>query len=178
MSPTKDHADDPSGIAELLQAVGSMVQALRMMKTAGENDHGARVIISMLYRCGPMRPSDLAGTCMLDVSTVSRHARQMEIEGLLAKIADPEDRRAHRLALTSEGIDRVEAMWNERLSVLEQKLAGWSEPDVSNLVRLSRRFCADIGVTEHFTVPSSSDVRATHLAALNTLHVQEEGRQQ
>jgi DNA-binding MarR family transcriptional regulator len=177
--PTADRADDPSGIAELVQAVGGMVHALRAMKTGGDGDHGARAIITMLYRSGPMRPSDLAGSCVLDVSTVSRHARQMECEGLLAKIADPEDRRAHRLALTAAGIDKVEAIWSERMSLLEQKLAGWTEPDVDNLVRLSRRFCADVGVSEHLTVPNSSEVRATHLAALNSLHAQDkEGSQQ
>jgi DNA-binding MarR family transcriptional regulator len=168
-----DRTDDPSGIGELVQAVGRMVQALRTMKSTGENDHGAHVIISVLYRSGPMRPSDLAGTCILDVSTVSRHARQMESEGLLAKIADPEDRRAHRLALTEAGIDKVEAIWAERMTVLEQKLAGWSKTDVADMVRLSRRFCADVGLTEPVSVPGPEEVRAIHLAALNTLHTQE-----
>ena len=179
MFPDSDRTDDRTGVAEALQAVGGLVQALRAVKSANEPDHGARVIISMLYRCGPMRPSDLAGPCMLDVSTVSRHARQMEAEGLVAKIADPEDRRAHRLALTGPGIEKVELLWNERLSVLEQRLADWSQTDLAELARLSRRFCTDIGVSTHFTVPDPDEVRATHLAALNTLHTREkEGSQQ
>lgn len=173
MPESGDRTDDPSGIDDLVQAVGRMVQALRSMKSTGENDQGAHAIISVLYRCGPIRPSDLAGTCVLDISTVSRHARQMESEGLVAKIADPEDRRAHRLALTEAGIDKVEAMWADRMAVLERKLAGWTASDIDSLVRLGRRFCADIGLTDPFTIPSPSEVRATHLAALNALHTQE-----
>jgi DNA-binding MarR family transcriptional regulator len=167
--PSHDSTDDPTDITELVRAVGGMAQALRSMKApGGESDHGARAILSALYRCGPARPSDLAGTCTLDISTVSRHARQLESEGLVAKIADTEDRRAHRLALTEPGLDAVEAMWHERMSVLERKLSSWTAPDVSELVRLSRRFCADVGVSELITVPSPSQVREVHLAALNT----------
>jgi DNA-binding MarR family transcriptional regulator len=173
MHPSQDRAGDPSDIRALLEAVGGMVQALRTMKTAGESDNGARAILSALYRCGPVRPSDLAGACTLDVSTVSRHARQLEIDGLVAKIADPEDRRAHRLALTEPGIEKIEAMWSERMSVLEQHLADWSESDIADLSRLSRRFCADLGVAEPFAHPTSGEVRETHLAALNTLHTQD-----
>jgi len=177
--PLKDQTDGRTGTAELMQAIGGLVQALRNMKPGNEIDNGARAIISVLYRCGPMRPSDLAGACILDVSTVSRHARQMEAEGLLAKIADPEDRRAHRVALTDAGITRVETIWNDRMSVLEQKLAGWSEAELGLLAQLSRRFCADVGFSGELTVPDPDEVRATHLAALNTLHAQDkEGSQQ
>src|ERR1700722_4416471 len=85
-----ESTDGPSDITDLLQAVGGMAKALRSMNSASESDHGARAILSALYRCGPVRPSDLAGTCMLDISTISRHARQLESEQLVAKIADPE----------------------------------------------------------------------------------------
>jgi DNA-binding MarR family transcriptional regulator len=176
--PSHGHADDPSELHTLLQAIGGLVQALRTMKTPGESDNGARSILSTLYRCGPVRPSDLAGSCMLDVSTVSRHARQLELDGLVAKIADPEDRRAHRLALTESGIEKIEFMWSERMSVLEERLAAWSEEDMHDLARLSSRFCADLGVTEQHGFPTSVEVRETHLAALNTLHAPErEGSQ-
>ena len=178
MLTSTDRTDGPSDISELLQAVGGLVQALRSMKSPGESDHGARAILSVLYRCGPVRPSDLAGACTLDISTVSRHARQLESEQLVAKIADPEDRRAHRLALTETGIEKIEAIWDERMSLLEQKLSGWTGPDVADLVRLSRRFCADLGLPEQLTVPSPGEVREVHLAALNTLHAQDrEGSQ-
>lgn len=178
MHTSHDAAGDPPELHTLLQAIGGLVQALRTMKTAGESDNGARSILSTLYRCGPVRPSDLAGSCMLDVSTVSRHARQLEIDGLVAKIADPEDRRAHRLALTEAGIEKIEFMWGERMSVLEERLAAWTEADMQELTRLSRRFCADLGVTEQPNFPTSSEVRDIHLAALNTLHGQErEGSQ-
>jgi DNA-binding MarR family transcriptional regulator len=178
-----ESTDGPSDITDLLQAVGGMAKALRSMNSASESDHGARAILSALYRCGPVRPSDLAGTCMLDISTISRHARQLESEQLVAKIADPEDRRAHRLALTETGIGKVEGMWHERMSVLEQKLAGWTAPEISELVRLSRRFCADLGVSESVHIPSPDEARDTHLAALNSLNAQEhalerEGSQQ
>ena len=178
MHPSQDHSGDPSDIRTLMQAVGGLVQALRTMKTSGESDNGARAILSALYRCGPVRPSDLAGACMLDVSTVSRHARQLETDGLVAKIADPEDRRAHRLALTEPGIDTLEAMWTERMSVLEQHLSDWTESDIADLTRLSRRFCADLGIAEPFAHPTSDEVRDIHLAALNTVHTQDrEGSQ-
>lgn len=172
------HDSDHADISTLLQAVGGLVQALRTVKSPGESDNGARAILSTLYRCGPIRPSDLAGTCMLDISTVSRHARQLESEGLVAKIADSEDRRAHRLALTESGIDKIEYMWNERMSVLEERLSAWSDPDIAELTRLSRQFSADLGVAEQMVIPSSGEVRETHLAALNTLHIHEKGGSQ
>jgi DNA-binding MarR family transcriptional regulator len=173
MNPTdnpdlpNDESVDHDCVVRLMLAVGSTLQAVKRMHTpAADSDHGATVILSMLYRCGPMRPSDLAQLTTLDLSTVSRHARSMETAGHLARVADADDRRAHRLALTDTGIELVEEHWEQRMTYLTSRLTGWTRQEAWTLADLATRFALDISGTPVMSMPDGETARAVHRAAL------------
>jgi DNA-binding MarR family transcriptional regulator len=150
-----------------MSAVGTVLHALKKMHTEqDELDHGASVVLSVLYRLGPKRPSDIAQAAGLDLSTVSRHARFQEEAGRVVKVADPFDRRAHRLALTADGVEHIHQMWNRRLDLLTELIGHWSAEDVRTLTSLAERLAGDLGQKSVLEYPDPELVRATHEAAI------------
>ena len=149
-------------------AVGGALHGVKKLHTAQfeEIDQGASIVLGVLYRHGPKRPSDIAQLTGLDLSTVSRHARFQEDAGRLVKVADPTDRRAHRLALTEPGIARVDELWRARIDRLSELIGHWSPEDARTLAVLSERLAGDLGQQVPIQMPDPDKVRATHQAAL------------
>jgi DNA-binding MarR family transcriptional regulator len=148
-------------------AVGAALQALKKLHSEqDEVEHGAAIVLSVLYRNGPMRPSDIAHLAGLDLSTVSRHARFQEDAGRVRKVADPADRRAHRLALTGAGVAHMDLMWNKRIDRLGELIKHWSIEDARTLTALTERLAGDLGQKVPLELPDPELVRATHEAAI------------
>jgi len=59
--------------------------------------------LSAIVEGGSLSVNELAAELLLDKSTVSRLANQLEAKGLVSKAADPVDRRGVRLEATLEG---------------------------------------------------------------------------
>jgi DNA-binding MarR family transcriptional regulator len=154
-------------VVAFLCAVGAALHAMKKMHTEQEEiDHGAAIVLSALYRGGPKRPSDIAQLAGLDLSTVSRHARFQEDAGRVVKVADPVDRRAHRLALTAAGIDHMDHLWNKRIDRVTELIGHWSVEDARTLTTLAERLAADLGQKVPIELPDPGLVRATHEAAI------------
>ena len=153
-------------LVAVICAVGAAVHGVKRLYTEPEEmDHGAAIVLGVLFRSGPVRPSAIAQSTGLDLSTVSRHARVQEDAGLVVRVADPADRRAHRLALTESGIDRVLKLWERRIERLSEIIGHWSPEDARTLAVLAERLAGDLGQQ----VPLQPDpdlVRATHQAAI------------
>jgi DNA-binding MarR family transcriptional regulator len=150
-----------------MSAVGTVLHALKKMHSdQDEIDHGASVVLSVLYRIGPQRPSEIAQATGLDLSTVSRHARFQEEAGRAVKVADPADRRAHRLALTPDGIEHIHQMWNRRLDQLVEVVGHWDAEDIRTLTSLTERLAGDLGQKVPHEFPDPELVRTTHAAAI------------
>jgi DNA-binding MarR family transcriptional regulator len=155
-------------LVAVIGAIGAALHGVKKLHTAEyeELDQGASIVLGVLYRHGPKRPSDIAQIAGLDLSTVSRHARFQEDAGRVAKVADPTDRRAHRLALTESGLSRVDEMWQRRISRLGQIIGHWSPEDAKTLTVLAERFASDLGQKTPIEMPDPDLARATHQAAL------------
>ena len=154
-------------LVTLICTIGGAMHALKRFYTEPEEiDHGASMVLGVLYRRGPSRPSEIAQQTGLDLSTVSRHARFQEDAGRLAKVADPSDRRAHRLALTEAGVDHVAQLWRHRIDRLRAAVGHWSADDANTLSTLADRLSADLGLRTPIQMPDPDAVRATHRAAL------------
>jgi DNA-binding MarR family transcriptional regulator len=91
----------------------------------------------------PKRTTELAACLHADTSTISRQVTNLVEAGLVERTTDPEDRRATILVATAAGQAVFAAMKNDRDRLLGQVLAGWSEPDVTALVKLLSRFNDD-----------------------------------
>lgn len=137
--PTLDEA------RSLTDAVRDLIMRARRKHRATEqnSDHGRVSVLFCLAKAGPVRASDLSKDIMLDLSTVSRHLRVLETEGLVAKTADPDDKRAFRLELTEAGTQFVHDFWQARIHDVLGALDGWTAEEVNTLTTLLRRFVRD-----------------------------------
>jgi DNA-binding MarR family transcriptional regulator len=77
---------------------------------------------------------------------MSRQLKVLEGLGLIERRPDPDDRRAHRFDLTTEGRCRMDAVSAARQQRFHQLLAAWPEEDVRVLATMLSRFN---GLTEN-----------------------------
>ena len=116
----------------------------RHRQMAQHNDQGRLTVLFTLEKTGPMRPSTLAKEIHLDLSTVSRHLRQLEDEGMIAKTTDVDDKRAFQVELTALGSKTVRQYMKERVEQVQAALGRWTAQDVTLLTDLLHRFVGDI----------------------------------
>jgi DNA-binding MarR family transcriptional regulator len=106
-----------------------------------------RAAYPLLRRIGEaetVRTSDVAAALSVDVSTVSRQVKQLELEGLVARNPDPSDGRASVLALTAAGREALERLRRARREVLGEVVARWPDDDRSALADLICRLADDM----------------------------------
>jgi DNA-binding MarR family transcriptional regulator len=94
-----------------------------------------------------MRATDLAEQTGHDVSTISRHLRSLEDDGLLARTPDPDDRRASLLEVTASGRDYLDRAVAVRTAMLADATGDWDPSDVATLARLLHRLATDLETT-------------------------------
>ena len=102
-------------------------------------------VVSVLDHAGPRRLCDLARPDGPDLSTVSRRISALAERGLLVRSPDPDDGRAHRVALTDHGRAVLNAERRRRAGLITDALADWPEPDRADLTRLLVRLSASLG---------------------------------
>jgi DNA-binding MarR family transcriptional regulator len=133
--------------------VGVMTGLKTQMSRAGHEFAPAFV----LYRVAeqePVRVSDLAVSCGLDASTVSRHAKNLEDLGYVARSVDPRDRRASRIELTESGRAYLSDHMALRARLLGDALADWPADDRDQFLRLTQRLATSLA---HIPTPTSSE---------------------
>ncbi|MEU7694329.1 MarR family winged helix-turn-helix transcriptional regulator [Microbispora hainanensis] len=109
-------------------------------KVHPELDPGAYGLLVRIEQSSPMRSSDLAAYLRVGRATISRQLKGLEELGLISRSPDPEDGRAHLLALTAEGSRRLGAARSAREGRLRTLLAAWPEEDVRLLAGMLERF--------------------------------------
>ncbi|WP_084108966.1 MarR family winged helix-turn-helix transcriptional regulator [Knoellia aerolata] len=92
----------------------------------------------------PRRVSDIAAAIHLDVSTVSRQVSHLVAQGLVERLPDPSDGRAHVLTLTEPGRDLLVAIRERRNAWLAEVTADWDDADLADFDRLLQRFADDV----------------------------------
>jgi DNA-binding MarR family transcriptional regulator len=102
-------------------------------------DAAAYGLLIHLRDHGPVRPSDLAAFVGVGKATISRQLKSLEDLKLIERRADPADGRAHLLALTAEGRDRMDAVRSARRQRLHKSLNNWPEEDIVTLATLLAR---------------------------------------
>jgi DNA-binding MarR family transcriptional regulator len=134
--------------AELLDALMGVGRRFRRPSANATVDAGSFWLLKSLLGDGPVRPTDLAASMALDISTVSRHLAQLHRAGLVEKSADPDDRRAQRVQLSPDGRAAVGAALGSRRALLQRSLSSWTDDDVQQLHRLTTRMLASLESTE------------------------------
>lgn len=103
--------------------------------------YGALVRIA---EAAPVRPTDLAESLGIDLSTVSRQVRDLERAGLVCRTVDPADQRASRLSLSAEGQAILSRVRAARQDAMRRLLAEWGDADRELLARLMGRLAEDM----------------------------------
>ena len=126
--------------AELVRLVKLLVAMRQHMPAAHPGVDHTHYPVLFAVAAGPMRVSDLAGCAHSDVSTVSRQVSHLVTHGLLAKLPDPDDRRAHRVTLTDEGRAVIDRAVAARGAWLASVMADWTDADARDFLHDLDRF--------------------------------------
>jgi DNA-binding MarR family transcriptional regulator len=138
-STSTTHANDA-----LVVALYDVVRHSRRTLVDDPLDPAAVVVLAATARLRPARPSDIACDIRLDLSTVSRHLRNLERDGYVLRAEDPDDRRAQRVTPSSRGDQALADVLHARGAVLTAALSGWSDDDRTTLTALMRRLADDL----------------------------------
>ena len=145
--PAAEHVDR---FEEVLQIVARSITQVRLherlLRSAGVRlDRAGAALLSKLSTGGDsLRVTDLAELLGVDAPTVTRKVQQLERDGLVVRQADPDDRRATRIRLTSTGRRTLEHVRRARRAWLDQMLEGWNDEELSTLADLLGRFADDL----------------------------------
>jgi DNA-binding MarR family transcriptional regulator len=97
-----------------------------------------------IERFGPIGVVDLADRAGRDYTTVSRQISKLESLGLVERRAGDRDRRIREAVVTKKGKAMTDAIDAARERIGASIFQKWKASDVSDLVRLMRKFADDI----------------------------------
>jgi DNA-binding MarR family transcriptional regulator len=128
----------------LTQAIGARDRELAQ----GLKDHGLRVpewrALAALYAKKHSTMSELAELATIDRTTLTRTIDRMQDAGWLERLADQEDMRVTRLALTATGRKMFEKIWPEVQRLNELALDGLSKAEIDSLRRILERMRSNL----------------------------------
>src|SRR3954452_10067836 len=142
---------DPSPIG-VIGRISRLARELEARLEPVYKDHGLESgwhdVLATLRRSGPpfaLRPSDLTGTLMLTSSGTTQRLDKLEEAGLIARGADPNDRRAVLITLTPKGKDLIDGVTAAHLANEASLLEGLSDVEQRDLAALLRKLLVSLG---------------------------------
>ena len=142
---------------ELAGALYAVVLRLSRMPVDEPVDKAGLAVLHEARRLGTFRPSDLAAQMRLDLSTISRHLRSLEQQGMVRRSADPDDARAQRISITPRGSDVLKRMMDRRAATIRDATQNWPEADRNALAGLLRRLADDLSDLARPFAPAAAD---------------------
>jgi len=127
-----------SSLALLLREIRAAfwTQMEAELRAAGHELNFSQYITLKHLADGSASVTDLAGVAQLNPGAMTRLLDKLEQRGIVARVADPNDRRALRIHLTEAGV----AIWNDinhcGQGVRERATRGMSDADSEILIRL------------------------------------------
>jgi DNA-binding MarR family transcriptional regulator len=147
--PDAAPADLPERLEKAFRLLGTRIFAssMRELRTVHPGlDRAGVTLLGALDAAADARPSDIAVTVGLDLSTVSRQIRQLEQLGLLSRRPDGADRRASRLRLTARGRDSLAMVRARRAEMLGEVFGDWPDAERHEFLRLLNRLLDGLSV--------------------------------
>ena len=129
---------------DLVVALFGVARRLKTRLPQSPLDPAMMFVLHQVQANGSLRVSELA-TCMgLDTSTASRHVRQLEDGGYLARANDPGDRRASRVRMTPKGRGALARAMRARAVMVDRAIADWPDDDRATLATLMTRLAESL----------------------------------
>jgi DNA-binding MarR family transcriptional regulator len=154
---------------ELAGALYTVVLRLSRLPVDETVDKAGLAVLHETRRLGTLRPSDLAAQMRLDLSTISRHLRSLERQGMIQRTADPDDARAQRISITARGGDVLNRVLDRRAATIRGAIAHWSESDSRSLRQFLCRLADDLSqVAEPCPSPATDESARTDGQLANT----------
>jgi DNA-binding MarR family transcriptional regulator len=131
---------------EALARVGQSRRAARVRAThAGvELTGAAQKVLRRAIEDGPIRISDLARRSHMSDAVVSRQVTVLENEGLVARVASPEDGRVAMVKPTASGRQVAGRLRRAADEIFQDALQRWSRKDLAKLAELIERLAGDL----------------------------------
>jgi DNA-binding MarR family transcriptional regulator len=108
-------------------------------------DRPAGAIIHLLASSDKhYRLQDLASALGIEAPSATRKTQELEKIGYLERVVDPKDGRAVSFRLTASGEKLGKKLKAAHRAILSQALAGWSDTDRQDFVRMFEKFSNDI----------------------------------
>jgi DNA-binding MarR family transcriptional regulator len=128
----------------LTQVIGARDRELAQ----GLRDFGLRVpewrALAALYSKKHSTMSELADLASIDRTTLTRTVDRMQDAGWIERLADEQDMRVTRLALTASGRKMFERIWPEVQRLNELALAGLSNAQIESLKKMLGQMRANL----------------------------------
>jgi DNA-binding MarR family transcriptional regulator len=128
----------------LTQVIGARDRELAQ----GLRDFGLRVpewrALAALYSKKHSTMSELADLASIDRTTLTRTVDRMQGAGWIERLADEEDMRITRLALTASGRKMFERIWPEVQRLNGLALDGLSKAEIDSLMKTLERMRANL----------------------------------
>jgi DNA-binding MarR family transcriptional regulator len=106
----------------------------RMRQEAGGDLSPSQVAALTTITChGPLTPSELAARERIQRPTATRVLTRLEEAGMIARTADPADRRSSLISASEAGFATLDALRERKDAYLAQRLDGLSPEDLATL---------------------------------------------
>jgi DNA-binding MarR family transcriptional regulator len=132
-----------AGLSTIAQSANKVRLHERLLADAGVRvDRAGAALLSKLQASADasVRVTTLAERLGVDTPTVTRKIQQLERLGLVARDADPDDGRAHRIRLTQDGCETLDRLTAAKRRWLSSLLDGWSTEDRTMFAQLLSAF--------------------------------------
>ena len=134
-----------------------------MNQRAGiEVDRAAFTALATLNDFGPARISDLADSCSVDISTMSRLIGRLTADGLVEQAQFPEDRRVVIVRLADAGTALVQRLRSARRAAMAEVMAEWSASERALFADLLERFSTGIDQLSETAAPACGPAGSAH----------------
>ena len=124
-----------SDLADALRlAVARLGRRLRQQALGGLTPQ-QRSVLATISRYGPLSLSDLADLERVSRPSVSGVVKRLELQGNVARAADPADGRSTKVTLTEKGLEVLTAGRSESAAFLASRMAGMDPAELAILAQ-------------------------------------------
>jgi DNA-binding MarR family transcriptional regulator len=117
----------------------------------------AGAVLRHIVEAGPLRPALLAERIRMQPPALSRQLKVLELEGCIARLPIPGDKRGWLVRVTQRGRGIVQRLERADEDIIAGQLHNWSGPDLETLNDLLDRLIHDLRVP----APSASRKKAS-----------------
>ncbi|XRG80007.1 MarR family transcriptional regulator [Rossellomorea sp. GAMAL-10_SWC] len=96
-------------------------------------------ILNQLFEYGEVSQSQLQKTLKIDSAAITRHLKQLELNGKITRRKCETDNRITLVRLTQIGQDQMSSLWKEKVEFVNKMLIGFSEEEIDLTIEYLNR---------------------------------------